>query len=377
MPLRSLLSVLALVLALGAAPAAAHRRRGVRTEFVVQRDRVLVGDFGGYGGQLNQHVYAKISGPPPRSPSWRRRSSRSGRSSFASSSTRPNGRTRTAWTRSCGRSSSRARGRGDQHHVAGEHVRVRDAEHAAIRRRARCSRAAPRHRAPLGDDVQRAEHDRRTLAEYEQVYRSLHRLLVERGVRDRIRFMGGDLTRSEQGPSQAEWLRYMASHMGDLLDAWSVHVYWDFWDTDKIDERLLRRSAKHREHHSRRAAPPPVRHRVRRPRPRDVRGRGELRSRLLARRHRNVGDGDERVPACVVQHPRRAARLLGHGQVGRVPGQVRRGHTGLLHARPGRRGLAGATRLQPPATADADDRAARRAHRRGDGRRRRGSRKAA
>ena len=28
--------------------------------------------------------------------------------------------------------------------------------------------------------------------------------------------------------------------MGDLLDAWSVHVYWDFWEPDKIDERLLR-----------------------------------------------------------------------------------------------------------------------------------------
>jgi hypothetical protein len=27
--------------------------------------------------------------------------------------------------------------------------------------------------------------------------------------------------------------------MGDRLDAWSVHVYWDFWEPDKIDERLL------------------------------------------------------------------------------------------------------------------------------------------
>jgi hypothetical protein len=32
----------------------------------------------------------------------------------------------------------------------------------------------------------------------------------------------------------------MARNMGDLLDAWSVHVYWDFWEPDKIDERLLR-----------------------------------------------------------------------------------------------------------------------------------------
>lgn len=59
-------------------------------------------------------------------------------------------------------------------------------------------------------------------------------------MRDRIRFMGGDLIRSTTGASQADWFRYMANHMGDLLDAWSVHVYWDFWDPDKIDERLLR-----------------------------------------------------------------------------------------------------------------------------------------
>lgn len=59
-------------------------------------------------------------------------------------------------------------------------------------------------------------------------------------MRSRIHFMGGDLIRSTIGASQTEWFRYMASHMGDLLDAWSVHVYWDFWDTDKIDERLLR-----------------------------------------------------------------------------------------------------------------------------------------
>ena len=34
-------------------------------EFTLAPDRGLVGSFAGYGGQLNQHVYAKISGPPP------------------------------------------------------------------------------------------------------------------------------------------------------------------------------------------------------------------------------------------------------------------------------------------------------------------------
>src|SRR4029077_6401642 len=65
--------------------------------------------------------------------------------------------------------------------------------------------------------------------------------LRERGVRERVHFMGGDLvgTTSPLGQSQAAWFGYLADHMGDLLDAWSVHVYWNFWDAGKIDRRLL------------------------------------------------------------------------------------------------------------------------------------------
>jgi hypothetical protein len=79
----------------------------------------------------------------------------------------------------------------------------------------------------------------RTLPQYEQVYRLLDRELRARGLRDRVRFMGGDLIRSTTGDPQIEWFRYMARNMGDLLDAWSVHVYWNFWEPDKIDDRLL------------------------------------------------------------------------------------------------------------------------------------------
>ena len=79
-----------------------------------------------------------------------------------------------------------------------------------------------------------------TLPQYEQVYRLLDAELRERGVRGHVHFMGGDLlgTTSPLGQSQADWFRYLADHMGDLLDAWSVHVYWDFWDAIKIDRRL-------------------------------------------------------------------------------------------------------------------------------------------
>src|SRR5262249_39294931 len=79
-----------------------------------------------------------------------------------------------------------------------------------------------------------------TLTQYEQVYRQLDTALRDRDVRDRVHFMGGDLvgTDSPLGQSQADWIDYMAANMGDLLDAWSVHVYWNFWDTGKIERRL-------------------------------------------------------------------------------------------------------------------------------------------
>lgn len=240
MQLRSLLSTLAVVLLVGAAPAAASADGAPATEFVVRRDQVLVGDFGGFGGQMNQHVYANISGPPPTLPAMEEKvvalRPQLVRIFFHTSE----------WTNA------------DRMESFVRTVQLAERANAEINVTWQGStfefamRNMPRFADELAALVQRHGIERlwvtmfnepnttaRTLSEYEQVYRSLHRLLVERGVRDRIRFMGGDLTRSEQGPSQAEWLKYMASHMGDLLDAWSVHVYWDFWDTEKIDQRLM------------------------------------------------------------------------------------------------------------------------------------------
>ena len=240
MPVRSLLSAVAIVVAVGAGPAGATADGAPQTEFVLRRDRVLVGDFGGYGGQLNQHVYAKISGPPPALSTMEAKvvalRPQLVRIFFNTSE----------WTND------------DRMASFVRTVELAERADAEINITWQGStfefamRNMPRFADELASLVRLHGIERlwvtmfnepnttgRTLAEYEQVYRSLHRLLVERGVRDRIRFMGGDLTRSEQGASQAEWLRFMASRMGDLLDAWSVHVYWDFWDTGKIDQRLL------------------------------------------------------------------------------------------------------------------------------------------
>jgi hypothetical protein len=66
------------------------------------------------------------------------------------------------------------------------------------------------------------------------MYRSLDRHLAAVGVRDQVRFMGGDLVQNKQ----RLWFRHMASRLADLIDAYSVHIYWDYWDTAKFRRRL-------------------------------------------------------------------------------------------------------------------------------------------
>jgi hypothetical protein len=79
-----------------------------------------------------------------------------------------------------------------------------------------------------------------TLAGYEALYRALDSDLAAAGLRKQIRFMGGDLVeaKSPLGQTQADWITYLATHMGDLLDAYSIHVFWDYWDTTKLVRRL-------------------------------------------------------------------------------------------------------------------------------------------
>ena len=60
------------------------------------------------------------------------------------------------------------------------------------------------------------------------MYRMLDRDLTALGVREQIRFMGGDLIQGSAPPapnSEAAWFTYMAERMVDVLDAYSVHIY--------------------------------------------------------------------------------------------------------------------------------------------------------
>ena len=79
---------------------------------------------------------------------------------------------------------------------------------------------------------------RMTMAQYEAQYRELDPYI--QSIRGQVRYMGGDLVRGPDvgAPNQAAWFQYLATHMSDLLDAYSIHVFWDYWDTQKIVDRL-------------------------------------------------------------------------------------------------------------------------------------------
>lgn len=238
-------AVAALLLALVWAAVAAGTVRAGGTaeqpEFTLAPERGLAGDFSGFGAQLNQHVYANISGPPP---------DLAGLEARVLAARPPFVRVffnTTAWTfpdrlASFRRTVALA-------HRADARINITWQGSGFPFAMANMGRFADVLAGVLEDPsidwlwvtlFNEPNSTRITLAQYEQVYRELDGALRARGLRSRVHFMGGDLlgTQSPLGQSQVDWLRYLAGHMGDLLDAWSVHIYWDFWDAGKIDRRL-------------------------------------------------------------------------------------------------------------------------------------------
>jgi hypothetical protein len=65
-----------------------------------------------------------------------------------------------------------------------------------------------------------------TPAQYEAAYRALDPYIAN--IRGQVRFMGGDLVRGPDvgPPNQQQWFTYLATHMADILDAYSIHVFW-------------------------------------------------------------------------------------------------------------------------------------------------------
>ncbi len=77
-----------------------------------------------------------------------------------------------------------------------------------------------------------------TMAQYEAQYRALDPYI--QNIRGQVKYMGGDLVRARDlgAPNQQAWFQYMATKMADILDAYSIHVFWDYFDTQKLVDRL-------------------------------------------------------------------------------------------------------------------------------------------
>jgi hypothetical protein len=200
-----------------------------------------VGRFDGFGVQFNQHVYANISGPPSGLPVLE---------SEVMALRAPLVRiffNTTEWTfpdrmESFDRTVALAQRSGARINITWQGSGVP----FALANMSRFADVLAERIEALGIGelwvtlFNEPNSTRITLSQYEQVYRLLDAELRARNVRSRVHFMGGDLlgTTSPLGQSQAQWFAYLADNMGDLLDAWSVHIYWDFWDAAKIDRRL-------------------------------------------------------------------------------------------------------------------------------------------
>ena len=228
-------AVCAVVLVAFACAAPAGARADQQAAFTFAPDQAVTGGFAGFGGQMNQHVYAGLGGPPP-ALSTLEDEVLALRPQFVRIFFNT-----TEWTYP------------DRMASFIRTVQLAERAHASIvitwqgstveYALGNMGRFADVLTALLnGVDslwvnlFNEPNAGTMTPEQYEQVYRALDGDLRDRGVRDRIHFIGGGLV---SATNQVAWFTYMASHMGDLLDAWSVHVYWSWWEPQKIDRRLL------------------------------------------------------------------------------------------------------------------------------------------
>lgn len=69
---------------------------------------------------------------------------------------------------------------------------------------------------------------------YHSLYTEFVGRLVELGIRDKVQIVGGDLTKD----NQSVWFTYLSTKMSGILDGYSSHIYYDYWDAAKPVERL-------------------------------------------------------------------------------------------------------------------------------------------
>ena len=72
----------------------------------------------------------------------------------------------------------------------------------------------------------------------DDMYERLDKRLTQKGLRQQIRFMVGDLIR-ESPDNQRQWFEHMDRNLAGLMDAYSAHIYWNYFNESKFEERLM------------------------------------------------------------------------------------------------------------------------------------------
>jgi hypothetical protein len=101
-------------------------------------------------------------------------------------------------------------------------------------------------------DIGRERSAPASMAIYDRLYRFLDEELRKRPdpkdpaktLRESLDLVGGDLVAGGPegiaGSDQVHWLRFMQQRMTDVLDGYSIHVYWTHGDYGKLEGRLTR-----------------------------------------------------------------------------------------------------------------------------------------
>jgi hypothetical protein len=238
------------VLITAANPAESSTKNNLRrasvsvAEFRVRSSQVVVQSFAGYGGQFNHHVYAAISravGVTDENVGEMERKMRALHPQFSRIFFTPAAFNDPDRMQSFIRSVQFAQSTGTTINITWQGGTLSVAS-GTVQKFANVLIDLVNNRGiknlrwlTLQNEPNRT---RITPEQYEATYREFDPYI--QSIRGQVKYMGGDLVRGPDvgPPNQQLWFDYLATHMSDLLDAYSIHVFWDYWDTIKLQERL-------------------------------------------------------------------------------------------------------------------------------------------
>ena len=208
-------------------------------EFKARAAAVITSTFAGYGGQFNHHVYAALSrsvGVTDQNVTDMEQKMRALHPQFSRIFFTPQAFTDPDKMQSFVRTVQFAQSTGTDINITWQGGTLQPQRFADVLLDLVRNRGITHLRwLTLQNEPNRT---RITMEAYEKQYRDLDPLI--QSIRGQVKYMGGDLVRGPDtgAPNQDVWFQYLAAHMSDLLDAYSIHVFWDYWDTQKLSDRL-------------------------------------------------------------------------------------------------------------------------------------------